>query len=418
MEATSAKRQARGLCGAGGGRTRLICSVSSGEPDRWSPEHADCHANSAQLRRRAARDCCHGGPLVGDAGPGGRPAADRYHQRGLGLRREPSLHPARQRSLAGGMYVPVKKIVVHHTATTNDYSDGAAEVRAIHYYHAKTQRWGDIGYNLLIDNAGNVYEGRHGRGEDPATREIASSGVVAGHCLSHNYGSTGITVLATSSPQVQPTPCDQPGRRSSFEGARNHLDPQSVSDFLRSDDVWHDSLGDHLRAQRFLRHGCPGAVLYAMLPELRATVAGRLSQASQGALSSSVGAAREVDQGTAVTFEVPAGYDGVLSQGWYKFPGRGADYLSLGVHPTPPPSDSLSADPQARLIAWQPLTGLANPYTFNDQGHFTLHARVQRLAGTGKRHAAGKGRCHHAFATRQATEKASLSGLPEPHRRL
>ena len=160
------------------------------------------------------------------------------------------------------MYVPVKKIVVHHTATTNDYSDGAAEVRAIHYYHAKTQRWGDIGYNLLIDNAGNVYEGRHGRGEDPATREIASSGVVAGHCLSHNYGSTGVSGVGNF---VSTSPTDAM-RASlvdalSFEGARNHLDPQSVSDFLRSDDVWHDSLATISGHSDSYATSCPGAVL-------------------------------------------------------------------------------------------------------------------------------------------------------------
>ena len=62
------------------------------------------------------------------------------------------------------MYVPVKKLVVHHTATTNDYTDAAAEVRAIYVYHAKELDWGDIGYHALIGRDGMVYEGRRGRG--------------------------------------------------------------------------------------------------------------------------------------------------------------------------------------------------------------------------------------------------------------
>jgi len=87
------------------------------------------------------------------------------------------------------MYVPAKKVVIHHTATSNTYTDGAAEVRAIYAYHTGTLGWGDIGYNALVDKSGNIYEGRHGRGEDPDTREILSADVVAGHTLSHNYGS-------------------------------------------------------------------------------------------------------------------------------------------------------------------------------------------------------------------------------------
>jgi hypothetical protein len=65
------------------------------------------------------------------------------------------------------MFVPVKTLSVHHTATTNSYTDGAAEVRAIYHYHAVTKRWGDIGYGALIDRSGIIYEGRHGRGEAP-----------------------------------------------------------------------------------------------------------------------------------------------------------------------------------------------------------------------------------------------------------
>jgi hypothetical protein len=65
------------------------------------------------------------------------------------------------------MYVPVKKLVVHHTATSNSYAtvDAAmAEIRSIYTYHAKTLGWGDIGYNALVDKWGNTYEGRYGRG--------------------------------------------------------------------------------------------------------------------------------------------------------------------------------------------------------------------------------------------------------------
>ena len=41
------------------------------------------------------------------------------------------------------MFVPAKKLVIHHTAARKDYASAgetAAEVRAINKYHAVTQR--------------------------------------------------------------------------------------------------------------------------------------------------------------------------------------------------------------------------------------------------------------------------------------
>jgi hypothetical protein len=62
--------------------------------------------------------------------------------------------------------------------TQNQKADPAATMRAIYYYHAVTQGWGDIGYNFLVDWHGNVYEGRYG-----------GTNVVGGHSLQYNYGS-------------------------------------------------------------------------------------------------------------------------------------------------------------------------------------------------------------------------------------
>jgi hypothetical protein len=62
-------------------------------------------------------------------------------------------------------YHPVSRIVVHHTATENYPSDPAAAVRSIYLYHTYSRKWGDIGYNYLIDHYGNIYEGKAGGDE-------------------------------------------------------------------------------------------------------------------------------------------------------------------------------------------------------------------------------------------------------------
>ncbi|MFC5999694.1 FG-GAP-like repeat-containing protein [Quadrisphaera sp. GCM10027208] len=58
----------------------------------------------------------------------------------------------------------VKALVVHHTAGSNSYSREQAvqQIRGIYAYHTKTLGWADIGYNLLVDRYGTVYEGRRG----------------------------------------------------------------------------------------------------------------------------------------------------------------------------------------------------------------------------------------------------------------
>lgn len=59
----------------------------------------------------------------------------------------------------------LKAMFVHHTAGTNNYHNATQayqQVRGIYDYHARSLKWGDIGYHFLIDKFGNVYEGRKG----------------------------------------------------------------------------------------------------------------------------------------------------------------------------------------------------------------------------------------------------------------
>src|SRR5262249_47071938 len=143
------------------------------------------------------------------------------------------------------MYVPVKKLVVHHTAGSNDYTDSAAEVRAIYVFHALELGWGDIGYNGLIGRDGVVYEGRRGRGpaRESLGREALSPGVVAGHAFFHNYGTAGFALIGNF--QDTPLPDRMRDRLVDllvYAARRDGLDPLTRSDFLRADSVWHRDL--------------------------------------------------------------------------------------------------------------------------------------------------------------------------------
>ncbi|MFD4352998.1 N-acetylmuramoyl-L-alanine amidase [Nocardia sp. NPDC058518] len=82
-------------------------------------------------------------------------------------------------------------ITVHHTAGRNDYSrsESAGIVRAIYAYHAETLGWCDVGYNAMVDQYGQIFEGRYG-GLDRAVQGAHAGGFnenTAGVALMGNY---------------------------------------------------------------------------------------------------------------------------------------------------------------------------------------------------------------------------------------
>jgi hypothetical protein len=177
-------------------------------------------------------------------------------------------------------FVAPKFLAVHHTATDNEYADPAAEIRAIYAYHTVTQGFGDIGYHLLIDNRGQVYEGRRGReGASPADREIVSADIVAGHALDYNYGSVGIALLGNFN-EAAPSESAVSTliQAVAFESARHGLDPLAQINFLRVrgkagvDTMWRDNLAVVSGHRDCLSTECPGDHLYATLPGIRQSV--------------------------------------------------------------------------------------------------------------------------------------------------
>jgi len=57
---------------------------------------------------------------------------------------------------------PIPKVFVHHTETGACFTQAACEsiVRSIQDYHMDSNGWSDIGYNFLVGEDGNAYEGR------------------------------------------------------------------------------------------------------------------------------------------------------------------------------------------------------------------------------------------------------------------
>ncbi len=194
------------------------------------------------------------------------------------------------------MYVPTKKMIVHHTATLTNTNpqdplypypsytadQAVQDVRAIYYYHAITLGWGDIGYNALIDRFGRVFEGRRGRDRGPSgSREIISPDVVAGHALNCNEGAAGVSCLGNyDENQIGTNEQTLLGTLVEILAwwcRRYYVDPEGSSDFLEVNWVWRQGLPNISGHRDVNFTACPGQYLYPYLPGLRDSVSDRVS---------------------------------------------------------------------------------------------------------------------------------------------
>ena len=180
------------------------------------------------------------------------------------------------------VFQPIQKLIVHHTATQNHDPDPAATVRAIYYYHAVTQGWGDVGYNFLIDEAGNIYEGRYARtydpGESPTEQDAAGNGVTGAHVLGFNSGTVGIALLGTLTNQdATPAARDALTRLLAWIAGGHGLDPHGSAPYTNPVSGTQATFSNIAGHRDVAATECPGGVFYATLPTLRDEVAALLT---------------------------------------------------------------------------------------------------------------------------------------------
>lgn len=155
----------------------------------------------------------------------------------------------------------MKTMVVHHTAEivkNRSKTKTAKEImRAMYYYHTVTKGWGDIGYNYVIDQAGNIYEGKTG---GPLS--------VGAHTAYHNVGTLGVALMGNFQYE-EPTDVQMSvlALLLADHAERFGIDPEGSEKFL-------GITSDNITGHRYLArqgHGtaCPGLNMVKRLPELR-----------------------------------------------------------------------------------------------------------------------------------------------------
>ncbi|CAL9599626.1 peptidoglycan recognition protein family protein [Streptomyces sp. enrichment culture] len=168
----------------------------------------------------------------------------------------------------------VRAAVIHHTSTPNGYDCAAvpATLRDLYAGHAYGRDWDDIGYNFLVDACGTIYEGRAG-GVDRA--------VVGAHTKGLNEGTVGIAAIGTFSEGVEvPEPMlDAIARLIAWKLDPAGADPRGTVTLVSTSDESRFAEGTTAVLPVVSGHvdgyatRCPGAALYARLPDISARAA-------------------------------------------------------------------------------------------------------------------------------------------------
>ncbi|RSM81905.1 N-acetylmuramoyl-L-alanine amidase [Kibdelosporangium aridum] len=174
-------------------------------------------------------------------------------------------------------YFPVQTLTVHHSAGAVG-RDPAADVRGIYYDHAVVRDFGDIGYHLLIDPAGSVYEGRVSGADwfpvfGPELQGRRPLMANAGHVAGYNAGNVGVCVLghlSESSPSK--AAIDSLVVVLAALAAVCDLDPLGQTSYVNpisGSTKTVDTISGH---RDWLQTECPGNRLYPDLPSIRTRV--------------------------------------------------------------------------------------------------------------------------------------------------
>ncbi|WP_448641006.1 N-acetylmuramoyl-L-alanine amidase [Geodermatophilus sp. URMC 63] len=172
----------------------------------------------------------------------------------------------------------IKAATLHHTASGNGY--GADEVpailRGIYYTHAVTNDWGDIGYNVLVDRFGRLWEGRKGG--------LAST-VVGAHAGGWNTGTFGVSMIGNydvvDTPQAM---VDSVAAVIAWKFSLYGVNPTGTTQLTGGGSgTSRYPAGTTITLPTVFGHrdvgntACPGRYGYSRLPEIRTKVAAALA---------------------------------------------------------------------------------------------------------------------------------------------
>ena len=185
--------------------------------------------------------------------------------------------------------------IVHHTASTNNYTaaQAPAQMRNLYAYFTKSLNYADMGYNFLVDKYGTIYEGRSGCAVGAVDCDSASVPVQGAHTAGLNLNTFGVSaignydVLAPENPGAM---VESIASLMAWKLAPYGLDPNATASIMSTDTSGSSkfSAGQTAITQVISAHRdvgktvCPGRYLYPYMAEIRARATTLLAPVIQG----------------------------------------------------------------------------------------------------------------------------------------
>ena len=152
---------------------------------------------------------------------------------------------------------------VHHTVNANNYSRAQVPgiIRSIYAYHTQSKGWSDVGYNVLVDRFGRIWEGRYGGVDRP---------VVGAHTLGYNDYSFAMSAIGNFE-TARPTSAmlTAYGKLFAWKLSLHGVDAGDTSQKVGPRTF--KAINGHRDAGQT---ACPGRYLYAKIPQIRELAAG------------------------------------------------------------------------------------------------------------------------------------------------
>ena len=185
--------------------------------------------------------------------------------------------------------------IVHHTASTNNYTaaQAPAQMRNLYAYFTKSLNYADMGYNFLVDKYGTIYEGRSGCAIGALNCDSPAVPVQGAHTAGLNINTFGVSaignydVLAPQNPEAM---VESIASLMAWKLAPYGLNPNATARILSTDTSGSSKYkaGQTAVTQVITAHRdvgktvCPGRYLYPYMNEIRARATTLLEPVIQG----------------------------------------------------------------------------------------------------------------------------------------
>ncbi|WP_460624184.1 N-acetylmuramoyl-L-alanine amidase [Kineococcus endophyticus] len=221
----------------------------------------------------------------------------------------------------------LRAAVVHHTADGGGYSraEVPAVIRGMYRYHTQTLGWSDLGYNVVVDRFGGIWEGRAGGVARP---------VVGAHAGGFNTGTFGVSMMGDFSAVAPTEEClAAVAAVIAWKFSLHGLDARGRTTLTSSGggtSRW--AAGRTVEVATISAHrdlgytACPGDVGYTRMDDLRDRVAARLGTTRRSGAGSAIARRYAEVDGPALLGEPTSGEGDALRGGRFRHYERGSIY--------------------------------------------------------------------------------------------